>query len=131
MPTSPEELPEPHVNGVLPLSAEQLAVVRESMWNVTHAGNGTATHRFVDMPVPVAGKTGTAEAPPGLPHAWFVGYAPAEPYTTPDGRLVETPELAIAVVLEHAGEGSDVAAPLFRRVVELYYGIEPTPFPWQ
>ena len=130
-PTSPEELPEPHVNGVLPLSAEQLAVVRESMWNVTHAGNGTATHRFVDMPVPVAGKTGTAEAPPGLPHAWFVGYAPAEPYTTPDGRLVETPELAIAVVLEHAGEGSDVAAPLFRRVVELYYGIDPTPFPWQ
>ena len=130
-PTSPEELPEPHVNGVLPLSAEQLAVVRESLWNVTHAGNGTATHRFVDMPVPVAGKTGTAEAPPGLPHAWFVGYAPAEPYTTPDGRLVETPELAIAVVLEHAGEGSDVAAPLFRRVVELYYGIDPTPFPWQ
>ena len=130
-PTSPEELPEPHVNGVLPLSTEQLAVVRESMWNVTHAGNGTATHRFVDMPVPVAGKTGTAEAPPGLPHAWFVGYAPAEPYTTPDGRLVETPELAIAVVLEHAGEGSDVAAPLFRRVVELYYGIDPTPFPWQ
>ncbi len=129
-PTSPEEMPEPHVNGVLPLSAEQLAVVRESLWNVTHAGNGTATHRFVDMPVPVAGKTGTAEAPPGLPHAWFVGYAPAEPYTTPDGRLVETPELAIAVVLEHAGEGSDVAAPLFRRVVELYYGIEPTPFPW-
>ena len=129
-PTLPEEMPEPHVNGMLPLSAEQLAVVRESLWNVTHAGNGTATHRFVDMPVPVAGKTGTAEAPPGLPHAWFIGYAPAEPYTTPDGRLVETPELAIAVVLEHAGEGSDVAAPLFRRVVELYYGIEPTPFPW-
>ena len=130
-PTSPEEMPEPHVNGALPLSAEQIAVIRESLWNVTHAGNGTATHRFVGMPVPVAGKTGTAEAPPGLPHAWFVGYAPAEPYTTLDGRLVETPELAIAVVLEHAGEGSDVAAPLFRRVVELYYGIEPTPFPWQ
>jgi len=78
----------------------------------------------------VAGKTGTAEAPPGQPHAWFVGYAPAEPFTAPDGRYIESPELAIAVVLEHAGEGSVVAAPLFRRVVELYYGIEPTPFPW-
>jgi penicillin-binding protein 2 len=129
-PTSPEEMPEPHVNGTLPLPADQLAIVRESLWNVTHAANGTATHRFVGLPVPVAGKTGTAEAPPGLPHAWFVGYAPAEPYTTGDGRLVETPELAIAVVLENAGEGSDVAAPLFRRVVELYYGIEPSPFPW-
>ena len=129
-PTSPEEMPEPFVNGTLPLSAEQIATIRESLWNVTHAANGTATHRFVGMPVPVAGKTGTAEAPPGLPHAWFVGYAPAEPFTTDDGRVVETPELAIAVVLENAGEGSDVAAPLFRRVVELYYGIEPTPFPW-
>lgn len=126
----PEESPPPVVNGNIPLSPEQIAIVRESLWNVTHAANGTATHRFQGMPVPVAGKTGTAEAPPGLPHAWFVGYAPAEPYTTPDGRLVEVPELAIAVVLEHAGEGSDVAAPLFRRVVELYYGIEPTPFPW-
>jgi len=129
--TTPAESAAPTINGTLPLSAEQLAVMRESLWNVTHLSYGTATHRFVGMPVPVAGKTGTAEAPPGLPHAWFVGYAPAEPFTTADGRLVEAPELAIAVVLEHAGEGSDVAAPLFRRVVELYYGIEPTPFPWQ
>lgn len=127
---TPGESPQPFVNGQLPLSAEQLAVVQESLWNVTHAGSGTATHRFVGMPVPVAGKTGTAEAPPGQPHAWFIGYAPAEPFTTPDGRAVESPELAIAVVLEHAGEGSAVAAPLFRRIVELYYGIEPTPFPW-
>lgn len=128
--TTPGESPVPYVNGTLPLSPEDLAIVRDSLWNVTHAGNGTATHRFIGMPVPVAGKTGTAEAPPGQPHAWFVGYAPAEPFTAPDGRFVETPELAIAVVLEHAGEGSAVAAPLFRRVVELYYGIEPTPFPW-
>jgi penicillin-binding protein 2 len=117
-------------NGRLPLSPENLAQVRDALWNVTHSGSGTATHRFVNMPVPVAGKTGTAEAPPGLPHAWFIGYAPAEPFTTADGRVVENPELAIAVILENAGEGSDVAAPVFRRVVELYYGIEPTPFPW-
>jgi penicillin-binding protein 2 len=128
---APEESPPPEINGTLPLSAEQLTTIRESLWNVTHAANGTATHRFQNFAVSVAGKTGTAEAPPGLPHAWFVGYAPAEPFTTPDGRAVEGPELAIAVVLENAGEGSEVAAPLFRRVVELYYGIEPAPFPWQ
>ena len=57
--------------------------------------------------------------------------APAEPFTAPDGRVVDGPELAIAVVLEHTGEGSEAAAPLFRRVVEAYYGLEPTPFPWQ
>jgi penicillin-binding protein 2 len=127
---APEEKLPVVENGRIPLSPEHLAQVRDALWNVTHSGSGTATHRFVNMPVPVAGKTGTAEAPPNLPHAWFVGYAPAEPFTTTDGRRIETPELAIAVVLENAGEGSDVAAPLFRRVVELYYGIEPAPFPW-
>ncbi|WP_374685771.1 penicillin-binding transpeptidase domain-containing protein [Promineifilum sp.] len=128
---APEERLPVVANGHIPLSAEQLAVVRSSLWDVTHAGSGTATHRFQNFPVPVAGKTGTAEAPPGLPHAWFVGYAPAEPFTAPDGRAVEGPELAIAVLLENTGEGSEAAAPLFRRVVELYYGIEPARFPWE
>lgn len=127
----PEESPPPVVNGQLPLTAEQLAVLQGALWDVTHAGSGTATHRFQNFAVPVAGKTGTAEAPPGLPHAWFVGYAPAQPFTAPDGRSVEGPELAIAVVLENTGEGSEAAAPLFRRVVEAYYGLQPTPFPWE
>jgi len=128
---APDETPPTQVIGTLPLSAEQLDVLRGALWDVTHAGSGTATHRFQNFAVPVAGKTGTAEAPPGLPHAWFVGYAPAEPFTAPDGRAVDAPELAIAIVLEHTGEGSEAAAPLFRRVVEAYYGIEATAFPWQ
>ena len=128
---APEEHPPAEVIGQLPLAADQLAVLQGALWDVTHAGSGTATHRFQNFAVPVAGKTGTAEAPPGQPHAWFVGYAPAEPFTTPDGRAVDAPELAIAIVLEHTGEGSEAAAPLFRRVVEAYYGIAATPFPWQ
>jgi hypothetical protein len=37
---------------------------------------------------------------------------------------------AAAVLLEHSGEGSEVAAPVFRRLVELYYGLRPlTPYP--
>ncbi len=128
---APEEKPPTEVIGTLPLAADQLDVLRGALWDVTHAGSGTASHRFGNFAVPVAGKTGTAEAPPGLPHAWFVGYAPAEPFTAPDGRAVDAPELAIAIVLEHTGEGSEAAAPLFRRVVEAYYGIEATAFPWQ
>jgi cell division protein FtsI/penicillin-binding protein 2 len=66
----------------------------------------------------VAGKTGTAESGQEKPHAWFAGYVPAQ-----------QPEIAIAVVVEHTGEGSEFAAPLFRKVVEAYYNIQPTATP--
>ena len=118
---APEEPFPTQINGEIPLSPENLAIMQESLWKVANDPNGTATHRFIGLPIQVAGKTGTAEAPPGNSHAWFVGYAPAD-----------RPEIAIAVILEHGGEGSEVSAPLFRRIVELYYGITPVaPFPWQ
>ena len=65
-------------------------------------------------------------------HAWFVGYAPAEPYTLADGTVIEEPEIAIVVMIENSGEGSAVAAPVFRRVVESYYDISPQRrYPWE
>jgi penicillin-binding protein 2 len=98
---------------------------------VANSGSGTATHQFGELPVVVAGKTGTAEDPPRTSHAWFAGYAPAAPYTRADGATITAPEIAVVVMIENSGEGSAVAAPIFRRVVELYYGIEPQrPFPW-
>lgn len=122
------------VNGQLPLTAENLAAIQNALYDVTTASYGTATHRFQGLVVPVAGKTGTAEAPGsynGQPHAWFVGYAPAGPYTRPDGTATSTPEIAIVVMIENGGEGSAVAAPIFRRVIEQYYHLSPiTPYPW-
>jgi penicillin-binding protein A len=56
--------------------------------------------------VRVGGKTGTAEVGDGLPHAWFIGFAPAD-----------QPRVAVAVILEHRGSGSDVAAPAAQRVM--------------
>jgi penicillin-binding protein 2 len=128
---APEEVWPVRENGRLPLSDDLLSIMRNSLWDVANGSWGTATHRFQELPVKVAGKTGTAEAPPGLSHAWFAGYAPAAPYTRADGTVVDQPEIAVAVIVENAGEGSVVAAPIFRRVVELYYGIEPlAPYPW-
>lgn len=132
---APEEERPPQESGQLPISPDALDVLREGLWQVAHESYGTASHRFRNLPVPVAGKTGTAEDPAaanGMPHAWFAGYAPAAPYTMPDGTVIEQPQIAIVTMVENAGEGSTVGAPLFRRVVELYYGIEPLePFPWQ
>jgi penicillin-binding protein 2 len=72
------------------------------------------------LPFDVAGKTGTSETGETDPHAWFVGYAPAG-----------DPEIVIAVMIEHGGEGPTIAAPLFRRLVlaEAYFGIEPAETP--
>jgi peptidoglycan glycosyltransferase len=54
----------------------------------------------------VAGKTGTAEAPPGAPHAWYLGFAPAA-----------DPRIAFAVVVEHGGDGAGVAAPIVAQML--------------
>ena len=105
---------EPVVAGQLPVSAENLAVIQDSLLKVASESHGTAYLAFQGFGVPVAGKTGTAESGQELPHAWFAGYFPAD-----------KPEVAIAVIAEHTGEGSKFAAPLFRRVVEAYYGMEP------
>jgi len=59
--------------------------------------------------VKVAGKTGTAEAGPGgaTPHSWFVGYAPAD-----------NPRVAVAVIFEHRGSGTQFATPAGQRVMK-------------
>jgi penicillin-binding protein 2 len=117
-PNRPDWVFEPVVSAQLPVSAENLAVIQESLHRVTSASEGTAYLPFKGLEVAVAGKTGTAESGQEEPHAWFAGYVPAD-----------DPELSIAVVVEHAGEGASYAAPLFRAVVEAYYGIEPEPTP--
>ena len=118
----PEQVTQPQSVGTLPISPEHLASIQEGMLGVTTKSIGTAAHRFVGLGIPVAGKTGTAEVggPDSVPHSWFAAYAPAD-----------NPEIAIAVLVENAGEGSTVAAPLTRQVVEAYYGLPISPLPPQ
>ena len=67
-----------------------------------------------------------------------VGCAGSAALVAPDlcqGPLVNVPgairlDIAIAVVLENQGEGSDYAAPVFRAIVETYYFGEPRARPW-
>jgi penicillin-binding protein 2 len=129
---APEEPIPAEVQGQLPIAPSDLDVMQQSLRAVANSPSGTAAYQFVGLPVPVAGKTGTAETVVDESHAWFVGYAPAEPYTAPDGTTIEAPEIAVVVMIEHAGEGSEVAAPIFRRVIEAYYGITPQrAYPWE
>jgi peptidoglycan glycosyltransferase len=60
--------------------------------------------------VTTAGKSGTAElGGTGEPHSWFIGFAPAN-----------APKIAIAVIVEQAGRGAEVAAPIGGNLMELY-----------
>jgi penicillin-binding protein 2 len=118
--TFPEQITQSQSVGTLPISPDTLAVLREALLGTTTSA--IATHRYVGLGIPVAGKTGSAETggPDTPSHSWFGAYVPAD-----------APEIAIAVIVENGGEGSTVAAPLARQVIEAYYGLALSPLPPQ
>jgi peptidoglycan glycosyltransferase len=93
----------PHSTLTAPISPQTAGAVRDLMRAVVTRGTGSAAALGG---VEVAGKTGTATNPAGRPHAWFVAFAPAE-----------KPRVAVAIVIENAGYGGVVAAPIARRVL--------------
>jgi cell division protein FtsI/penicillin-binding protein 2 len=115
----------PEAEGTLPLRADNLAALQQAMQMVVKNPLGTAYYTMLGLNFPIAGKTGTAQSGSTKPHAWFIGY-------TMDAQNSGKPDIAIAVMLENAGEGSDFAAPVFRRLVETYYyGSPQGPLPFK
>lgn len=84
--------------------------LKRAMLGVVADDDGTGELAAVPG-VAVAGKTGTAENPHGDDHAWFVAYAPAA-----------DPEIAIALIIENAGHGGSVAAPIVGQLLRAYFG---------
>jgi penicillin-binding protein A len=97
------------------VSPEVATAVTQTMEAVVQDGSG----RAAQLPgVRVAGKTGTAQHAPGRPpHAWFIGFAPAD-----------DPKVAVAVVIEDGGSlgaeatGGRLAAPVAREVMRAVLG---------
>lgn len=97
-----------------PMTPQTAATLTAMMQAVVERGTGTAAQ----IPgIPVAGKTGTAQVPGQDPHAWFIGFAPAD-----------APVYAIAVLVENGGDagseatGGRVAAPIARDVLAALLG---------
>jgi penicillin-binding protein 2 len=119
------------VRSVILNHPEYLAKVYEGMTQVVHGENGTARAIASGLSSRMAGKTGTSqvfsraideesreqeELPEHLRnHAWFIGFAP-----------VETPSIAVAVIVEHGGSGSSAAAPVAADVVESWLQLQQT-----
>lgn len=104
---NPKEIIIPVEGKKLPIKQEAMDLIRKGMLLVVN-GAGTATH--VRIPgIEVAGKTGTAQNPHGRDHAWFIGFAP-----------FDNPQIAIAVIVENAGFGGAVAAPIAKQLIQFY-----------
>ncbi|MBN1460816.1 MAG: penicillin-binding protein 2 [Armatimonadetes bacterium] len=95
----------PQSSGSIGLRDTTIQAIQTGM-NAVVAPGGTAARIAPDR-YDIAGKTGTAQSPGGDPHAWFGGYAPAH-----------NPRLAVAVIVEHGGAGSEVAAPIARYIFD-------------
>ena len=85
-----------------------IRIVREGMRQAVTKGSARGLSA---LPVSAAGKTGTAQwSSKRSPHAWFTGFAP-----------YENPEIVITVLVEEGGEGSSVAVPIAKEVLEWYF----------
>ncbi|MCM8780026.1 MAG: penicillin-binding protein 2, partial [Candidatus Omnitrophica bacterium] len=80
-------------------------IVRKGLRQVVEDEHGTADILNLAK-VPIAGKTGTAEAPPKQPHSWFVGFFP-----------YDSPKFTLCVFLEHGGS-SHYAVAIARKIIE-------------
>ncbi|HXW50553.1 MAG TPA: penicillin-binding protein 2 [Candidatus Acidoferrales bacterium] len=111
----------PVVEGHVPVSAQDLALIRKGMLGAIESGYGTAYN--VDIPgFHYAGKTGTAENvptpdnPSGRNHAWFVCFAP-----------YDDPKIAVVVFMDQSGGfGAVNAAPVAQAIVQSYFHIKST-----
>jgi penicillin-binding protein 2 len=104
---------QPQIVRQLNLRPEVIQAVQDGMCQVTtNRKIGTAEFVFGNAPYGVCGKTGTAQTA-YYPNGWFVAYA----MPTRDSK----PELAIAVMVANSREGSEVAGPIVRRILDIYY----------
>lgn len=83
----------------------------EGLHGAAQGPNGTSTSVFGNFPVPIAGKTGTAERYGQIDQSWYVALAP-----------YPNPRIVTAVTVEQGGFGSDAAAPVALKILEAYFG---------
>ncbi|MGO9482169.1 MAG: penicillin-binding protein 2 [Candidatus Kryptoniota bacterium] len=101
----------------IPISGEVFDQLREAMELVVNGPGGTG-HGAQIPGIIVAGKTGTAQNPHGKDHAWFIAFAP-----------IDHPQIALSVLVENAGFGGSIAAPIAKQLIEYYLNRTSSPEP--
>lgn len=100
----------------IPYRSDTLAInpafwnpIIQGMYDVVNTPGGTAMGARVDS-LSVCGKTGTAQNPHGKDHSWFVAFAPRD-----------NPKIALCVMVENAGFGGAIAAPIAQKILTKYF----------
>jgi penicillin-binding protein 2 len=103
------------------LDPSALRIVQQGLLEGTHLSFGTSYGVFGNFPVPIAGKTGTAEKVVSLPgyvgkqdQSWWCGYGPVTP----------SPKLVVCAVIENGGHGGTAAAPAAERVFAKFFNVK-------
>lgn len=90
------------------IEKDHFDLIVQAMRHVYEGEHGTARFYQNDS-LPMCGKTGTVQNPHGEDHSMFIAFAP-----------VDTPKIAISVVVENGGYGSTIAAPVATLMMEKY-----------
>jgi penicillin-binding protein 2 len=98
------------------IDPEWRETILAGLHDAAQSGEGTSYEVFGGFPIPVAGKTGTAERPPYADQSWYVVLAPY-----PD------PEIVVAVTFEEGGFGAHTAAPAALQILSEYFEKEAKP----
>jgi penicillin-binding protein 2 len=84
--------------------------IRQGLYEAANGSSGTSASLFSGFHPTVAGKTGTAEAPPLGVHSWYASWAP-----------YDHPKLVVVAMIEHGGYGAEAAAPTAKRIYQAYF----------
>jgi penicillin-binding protein 2 len=92
------------------------SAIKEGLYEAAHSAGGTSASVFSTFPIPVAGKTGTAETcGVSCPdHSWYASWAP-----------YNHPKLVVVAMIERGGFGVEAAAPTVKKIYQAYFHLKP------
>ncbi len=100
---------EPKILHRIDASTSVWEAVKQGMLAAVYGPGGTA-RLLSDLPIKIAGKTGSSEHRKGAKtHAWFIAFAPAD-----------DPQIALCVMVEEAGHGGEIAVPIAKQILQTF-----------
>jgi penicillin-binding protein 2 len=96
----------------LDIAPQYRQAILEGIHMAAQSAGGTSYAVFGNYPIPMAGKTGTAQRPGQQDQSWYVALAP-----------YPNPQIVVADTIEQGGFGVDSAAPVARQILDAYFNV--------